>query len=281
MAEIVLTTLKISVVALIFAIGLGSRTVDLAHLFDRPRLFLRSLVAMYVLVPLAALALVFLLPLGPAAKTALLVLAASAGAPLLPKKLAKIGNEAYVLSLVVFSSIFAIVAVPVWIAIYAQIFQVDLEFSYADVARILGKGFLIPLAVGMVLGIFLQRHRERIAGWILAVSGIGLAAAGLALVVSQIHLLKQVPFSGYAGLILLLLVALAIGHWLGGPDPRDRSALAVTCATRHLGVVILIAASLSRAHVGVIVVTYLITSLVVTIPYMKWRERVGEAESAT
>lgn len=273
MAEIVITVLKVSVVALIFAIGLGSRPSDVTYLFERPGLLLRSLLAMYVAVPLAALALVFLLPLGAVAKAALLILAASAGAPLLPKKLGKIGNEAYVLSLVVLSSVLAIIAVPVWIAIYGQIFGIELDLSFGDVAAILGKGFLIPVALGMGLRLLIPAHGEKISQWLLLAAAIGLAAGGLALLVSQMHLLARVPLPAYAALVLLLLASLALGHWLGGPDPRNRSALAVTCATRHLGIVILIAASLPGGHVGVIVVAYLVTSLLVTIPYMQWRQR--------
>jgi BASS family bile acid:Na+ symporter len=45
------------------AIGLGSTLADLTYLFRRPALLLRSLLAMYVAMPLAALALVRSLPL--------------------------------------------------------------------------------------------------------------------------------------------------------------------------------------------------------------------------
>ena len=55
-----LLALKVLVAALIFAIGLGSTPGDLAYLWRRPGLLLRSVVAMYVAVPLAILALVLL-----------------------------------------------------------------------------------------------------------------------------------------------------------------------------------------------------------------------------
>jgi bile acid:Na+ symporter, BASS family len=59
----------------------------MAYLWRRPGLLLRSLLAMYVLVPLAALILVKALTLPPGVEIGLLVLAVSAGAPLLPRKL--------------------------------------------------------------------------------------------------------------------------------------------------------------------------------------------------
>ena len=79
MTETLLTLLKLSVGALILAIGMGSTFSDLAFLWRRPGLLLRSLLAMYVLVPLAAFLLVTLLPIAPGVKAALLVLAVSAG----------------------------------------------------------------------------------------------------------------------------------------------------------------------------------------------------------
>src|SRR5271165_6755745 len=53
--------------------------------------------------------------LGARVEIALLVLAVSAGAPLLPRKLMKIGDGAYIFSLVVTSSLLAILVVPAWL----------------------------------------------------------------------------------------------------------------------------------------------------------------------
>jgi BASS family bile acid:Na+ symporter len=35
----------------------------------------------------------------------------------------------------------------------------------------------------------------------------------------------------------------AIGHALGGPNPGHRTALAIACATRHIGIAVLVATS--------------------------------------
>ena len=78
--------------------------VHLSYLWRRPRQLARSLVAMYVAVPVVILLLTKLLPMTQQVRTAVLVLAISAGAPLLPRKLMKLGREGYVFSLVVTSS---------------------------------------------------------------------------------------------------------------------------------------------------------------------------------
>jgi bile acid:Na+ symporter, BASS family len=122
-----LILLKVAVVGIILAIGMDSTLKDATYLWHRPGLLLRSVLAMYVLVPLAALALVKVLTLAPGVEIGLLVLAASAGAPLLPRKLMKIGDGAYIFSLVVTSSLLAILLVPAWLAVLGA--QLDYPVS--------------------------------------------------------------------------------------------------------------------------------------------------------
>jgi predicted Na+-dependent transporter len=122
MTELLLTGLKLAVALMILGIGLSATTADLGLLWRRPGLLLRSLVAMYLLVPAAAVVLVKLLPIAIPAKIALLVLAVSAGAPLLPRRLATFGSRGYVFSLVVASSLASIVLVPLSIGVLTKNF---------------------------------------------------------------------------------------------------------------------------------------------------------------
>jgi predicted Na+-dependent transporter len=151
MTEVLLLLVKISVGALILAIGMGATFADLTYMWRRPGLLLRSLLAMYVLVPLAAFLLIKTMPLAAGVKATLLVLAVSAGAPLLPRKLQHFGSNAYVFSLVVTSSLLALVVVPAWIALLAWHFGVATELAVADVAHMMATAFLLPLAIGMLL----------------------------------------------------------------------------------------------------------------------------------
>ena len=65
MTEALLLLVKISVGALILAIGMVAVLADLTYVWRRPGLLLRSLLAMYVLVPPVAFLLVKLWPLAP------------------------------------------------------------------------------------------------------------------------------------------------------------------------------------------------------------------------
>ena len=279
MTQALLLLVKISVGALILAIGMGATLADLTYVWRRPGLLLRSLLAMYVLVPLAAFLLVKIWPLAPGVKAALLVLAVSAGAPLLPRKLQRFGSDAYVFSLVVTSSLLAIVVVPAWIALLAWHFGVSTELSAADMATVLGKAFLLPLALGMLLRAMAPTLSERFADRVLAMAGVVLTLAGLALLVIHWQLFIDVRWQGMVALVVLLLLAVAIGHVLGGPHPDDRTALAIACATRHIGVAVIVATAFRGPRTMVLLAAYVVASAVVSIPYLQWRRRQARVEA--
>jgi bile acid:Na+ symporter, BASS family len=273
MTAIVLLALKVSVAALIFAIGLGSAPADLLYLWRRPAQLARSLFAMYVAVPLAAVAIVKVLPLPVGVQTAVLVLAISAGAPLLPRKLMKLGREGYVFSLVVTSSLLAVVAVPAWLKLLRLLLGREASVDLTAVALVMAKAFLAPLLLGMLLRWPLSRAAERVSEWLLGVGGAVLALAGLALLVMHGRLLLAAGWTPLLALMGMTAVALAIGHALGGPDPADRAALAVACATRHVGIAMLAASTVPGPRTAAFVLAYFLASAAVSIPYLRWSRR--------
>ncbi len=275
MTATLLLLLKFAVGVIILAIGMDSTLKDVTYLWRRPGLLLRSLLAMYVLVPLAALILVKLLTLKPGVEIALLVLAVSAGAPLLPRKLLNIGDGAYIFSLVVTSSLLAIVLVPAWLALLGPQFGNPPNLDFSRVAWILAKSFFLPLAVGMMIREFFPAFAERVTDRLMKVAGLVLTLGTVLLVGLHWQVLLQASWLGVLTLATLILLALAIGHWLGGPTEDDRTALAIACTTRHLGIAVLVAASLPGPRTAVIVAFYILTSAVISIPYLRWRRRVA------
>jgi len=275
MTPALLLALKLSVVAVVFGIGLGSTPRDLAYLWRRPGQLARSLVAMYVLVPVVILLLASVLPMAPSVRTAILVLAISAGAPLLPKKLMKLGREGYVFSLVATSSVLAIVVVPLWVHLLAALFGRDASVEPGSVARLLAKAFLVPLVLGMLLRWPLSTVAERISDGVLAFGGIVLAVAGLALLALHGHLLIDTGWRPFGALLGMTLVALAVGHVMGGPDPGDRTALAVCCASRHVGIAMLAASTVPGPKTAALVVAYVLAATIVSVLYLRGRSRGG------
>ena len=79
-------------------------------------------------------------------------------------------------------------------------------------------------------------------------------------------------------MIVFAVIGLAVGHWLGGPDPDDRSVLALATSARHPAVALAITHNATdRPGVMAAVLLVLVVSSVVSGPYVKWRRRVHQA----
>ncbi len=270
MTAALLLILKLSVAVLIMAIGMGSKPGDALYLWRHPGKLIRAVLAMYVLVPLAAFLLVRFLPLTPAVKATVLVLALSAGAPLLPRKLSRLGNDAYIYSLVVTSSVLALVAVPAFVTLLARRFGVDADLP---VEAAIVKTFVVPLGTGTLIRVLFPRVGNHAAGVIGSVAGVALAVSALVLVATHWRLLLEIPWPGVAALTLMMLVSLAIGHMLGGPMRDEQTTLAISCATRHVGIALIVATAFQGPRTVTAISAYLIASLLVTIPYLQFRLR--------
>ena len=272
------TLLKVSVAALLFAMGLHASPGLLAYLWRRPALFARSLLAMYVAVPLLAFALAVALDLPRGTEVAILVLAICAGAPLLPRKLLKFGGDpAYVLSLAVTTSLLAIVTVPTSVRLLAAWLGIDVEAGAGEVARAILVSFLVPFGAGMLVRARAPGFAARAADPIMTVAGAALAIGSLVVLVAAWRLLAGLGASSFVAFAAFALGSLAIGHALGGPLPQNRTSLAVACTTRHIGLALLIGANVRGPRTLSLVAGYLITTTVVCLPYMRWRR---EADSA-
>ena len=275
--DFLLRLLQICITALILAIGMQSTVDDLTYLWRRPRLLTKSMLAMYVLVPLAAVGLARVLPMPFGLKVAVVVVAISAGAPLVPRKLMPLSNDSYVFSVIATSSLLAIVTVPLWLVALSALSGAMPEISPSEVGRLLGRAFLLPLAVGMGLRMLAPDFAEKLADILLKVGGIVLTLGGVILLVLGWPLLKEAGWISLLVLGLLTFISLAIGHLMGGPEEENRTALAIACATRHLGIAVLVAAAVPGLRTGVLVVAYLVASLIASIPYIRWRKRYHKA----
>jgi BASS family bile acid:Na+ symporter len=270
---LVMKILKVAVSSMILAIGMQSTAGDLTYLWRRPRLLFKSMLAMYVMVPLAAVALARLLPIPFALKAAVVVIAISAGAPLVPRKLMPLNNDAYVFSVIVTSSILAVVTVPLWLVALSALSGATPQLTPVETGRLIGRTFLLPLAIGMGLRLLAPGPAERLSRVLLAAGGIVLTLGGLVLLVMGWPLLREAGWISLGVLALLTALSLAIGHVMGGPDEEDRTALAISCATRHLGIAVLVAATVPELKTGVLVLAYLVASILASIPYIRWRKR--------
>ena len=215
--------------------------------------------------------------LHPAVKIALLVLSVSPVPPILPKKEIKAGGgSSYPFGLLVAAALFAIVVVPISVELLGRAFARTVQVAPATVAQLVLKTVFIPLAAGIAVRYFAPAFAERIAKPVSLVAMVLLVVSALPIVFTAWPAITSLIGNGtILAIAAFVVVGLAAGHLLGGPDPEDRTVLALSTASRHPGVAIAIASANfpGQKLVFAAVLLYLIVNAVVSLPYLNWRKR--------
>jgi BASS family bile acid:Na+ symporter len=286
LAHLMRLAITASVLLLVFALGLRATTEDATYLFRQPARLLRGFLAMGVIVPVVAAALAALLDLAPAVKIALLATAISPVPPILPGKQLKLGGRSrYVFGLLVAASLLAVVFVPLAIGVLGWLFGREVHVGAGVVARIVGITVLLPLAAGLAIHHMAPNVAERVGPWASKLGTLLLLAAVLVVLIAMGPAIQSLVGDGTVLVITAMVAAgLLAGHWLGGPDPDDRTALAIASSMRHPGVALAIARLNfpEERLVPAAVVLFLLVNVIVTLPYGAWRRRAhaGRAPAA-
>ena len=280
-ATLVPLGLKISVAVMVFGLGLSSTFDDTTYLFRRPSEFVRSLLAMAIIMPLVATILAAAFDFHPAVKIALIALAISPVPPLLPKKQRKAGGRAsYAVGLLVAAALISIVSVPVAVELLGRGFGTATHhISFLAVARLAMMAVLGPLLTGLLFRSVAPAFAQRIVRPMSLIATVLLFACALAVLFSAWQPIVSLIGNGtVVALAAFIVIGLITGHLLGGPGDEDRSVLALATAARHPGVAMAVASANfpDQKLAPAAILLYLVLSAILSIPYVMWRKRHAE-----
>jgi BASS family bile acid:Na+ symporter len=266
--SLILFVLKISITLNVLALGLEATLADATYLFRHPLELVRVFLSMNVVMPALALALVLTFNLHPAVKIALVALAVSPVPPFFPKKALKTGGKGdYSVGLLVATALLAIVVIPITMTIFERIGGVPLQMPARSVAALVFTTVLAPLLAGIALRAVAPAFAERtakpigiLATALLVLSVLPVVFGSIRTILSLVGDGTLLSFAGFA------LVGYLVGHCLGGPEPENRSVLALATASRHPAIAVAIAhANFPQQKLAVpAIVLYLLVSGIVT-----------------
>jgi BASS family bile acid:Na+ symporter len=281
--QLILLALKFAILGTVFSYGLKATVGDLLHLVHRPLLLLRSVLAVLVIMPVLTVVMVKILDLRTATEAALVALAISPVPPMLPNKETKAGGHAsYALGLLIVMALVAIVAIPIAIWLLAMVFDRPLTVQPGTIARIVFLMIVIPLGVGMIVNALLPNIAARLHNPVRLISATVLAVAAVMLLGGTWNAIWVAIGGGtMIALVAFVICGLAVGHFLGGPEPEHATVLALSTASRHPAIALSVAAVNfpQDRFVGVILL-YLLIATVVCIPYIAWQRRRSAARVA-
>jgi BASS family bile acid:Na+ symporter len=227
---------------------------------------------------LLAIAAAKLFHLNPAVATAIIALAISPVPPFFPKKQNKVGaTDSYAIALLVAASIFAVVLIPAWLGLLGAIFGFEANLALSKILKVVFVKILLPLTIGVLVHRLAPQLANRCVRPVSLVATALLVIGALPILFVSSKAMWEMTGNGVLVTVTLFAsIGLLIGHLLGGPDPDDRSVLALATSTRHPGIAIAISALNfpdRKGAVLIVVLFHLIIGTIVAVPYMKWRKK--------
>lgn len=274
--QIVVLALQISIIAMVFGFGLKATSDDLLYVVRRPGLLARSLLALLVVMPIVAIVLVRTFDFARTVEIALVALAISPVPPLLPNRERAAGAiVSYGLGLMVTLGVLSIVVVPLALELLVRVFGVPLGTSPATIARLMLTMLVGPVVIGVAIRALAPAFAARIAGPVNTLALVLLALGALVLLAATAPAIWALVGDGtVVALAIFIVIGLAVGHVLGGPDPESAGVLALSTACRHPIIAMTIAAAnFPEERFGAIIILYLLVNIVLSIPYIVWQKK--------
>ena len=289
MAQAPAVLVSLTLFTIMFALGLGLQIDAIAQLRHRPALVIRVLIGSCVLVPLVALLLMKLplsFALSKSARFGIALMAACPSAPLTLRKAGKTGGDRQLAAVLqACAALAAIVSIPLLADLFQASFGVDgWDIRPREVALQVGQAQVLPLLAGLLL----RRWKPE---WVVRLEGpLDKLANGLRLLLIVLVLIKAgpllVPFVASNWLALgfmavMVAAALAIGYLMAGPEPRERTTVALVTSMRNPGLALLFASTYGAGMPGLklAVLAYLLVTVLLSIPFLHWQKGLQGAAS--
>ena len=275
--QAILLTLQVSILLTVFGFGLQATAADVVSIRRHPRLLGRSLLSVFVVMPIVAVALTDTFVLLPSVEAVLLALAISPVPPLLPGRGRKAGaDRSYGLGLMVVAGLLSIVLVPLTLGLLGRYFGRPFSMPLLAIARVVVVAAVLPLVAGMVVRVLQPSVAARIAKPVRVVAQTLLVAGVLALFARVLPAALSLVGNGtLMAMVTFMVVGLAAGHWLGGPVPGNRLVLALSTSSRHPAIAFAVVQVNfpDEPDLGAAVVLYLFVSLCLGFSYQVWQRR--------
>ena len=281
--QAVTLVLQIALILMVASAGLRANWHDVVATLGRPVGLVRAIIAVNVVVPLVAVLMCMALPISPGIKFAIVMMAVSPLAPVLPAKLLKEGSDASrVIGLYALMIALAVAIIPATILLLNSIFALELRTPVSAIAKLVAMSVILPLALGMGVAALSPKLAERIAGPANVIGSFLLAGAFILIVLSQgSGILKLIGDGAVLAMAVTVTAAIVGGHLLGGPNVMQRKSLAIAAAARHPGIAaVIVKANYDDKGILLTLMLFVVTSVVVTACYEYWLKRGDRAVAA-
>jgi BASS family bile acid:Na+ symporter len=267
-----------------FATGLSGASSDPLWLTRHPRLWLKSLLIILVVVPVGVVLVMEGLGTPDVVKAGLTIAIISIGiGPPAALKQAQMHKNviSYEVGLNLTLLTLALVYLPLVVALYGAIFHRTVELGVGQVARVVLVKGVIPMVAGLLVGRLFPKLVTPIAKYAaILVQVVLLGIVVLALIANFRKLL------GLGGATWLLCVGIVIGeivigHIAGRREPEERGMLVAFTSMRFPALALLLASAAPRGKEFIpVILAYVLCSFVFVAVYQAMSKRRQRHEPA-
>lgn len=266
-----------TLLTVMFDLGLAIVPGEFRWVAQRPGLMLKGVFSVLVAVPAVAWVVARALELPRAADIGIVLMALSPGAPVaLRRSLAAGGHQSFAPALQIAVTVLAVISMPLSIAALNEYYGGRAIIAPQEVARQVFIAQLLPLSLGMLASYFLPTQ----TAWLEpSLRRVGSVLLVILLALALIDIWEVVLGAGLRvtmAIVIITMLALAVGHLLGGPDRGTRTATAISSAARNPGLALLVATlNAAPPAITAAVLAYFVVAAITIVPYAIWRRRVA------
>lgn len=264
-----------AVIGLMFSSGLNMAPGHLMFFRGRFPLLLKSLLAVLVFVPLAALVVVYLIRPVHGAAVGIAIMASSPAAPLMLTRASKAaGRLDYTGSLHLILAVLSIAATPATLAVMASSIGFEAKIDPLEIAKLAFTMILLPVGLGLFVRKKYPAAAEKLSRPLTRIFGVLLILVVIVLFAMTYRFIFDMDFHSYAAVAVFIALALAAGHFSAPDVFEERTALALEAAGRNPGFALVIAQlNFPHAKPVAFLMPYLLVFFLLSAVYISWHKR--------
>lgn len=285
--ELVLTIVEFvlgaSLALTVFAYAMKAEKEDFLFFLDERRLLLISLLSIFVLAPVVAIAVIEWIDIPITARVAIATMSISIIPPLLPwKQLQAKGDRHYGVGLTLIVAVLAVFFVPLQADLLGRVSNHPYGVPPGEIASYVILVVVLPTIAGIAAGAKWKSFRNRVSEPLAHFAGTAtLVAVAIVLLASIEDIPDVIGTRTVLAMVLFNLGALGIGHLLGGPQPDRAVVLGLSSASRHPALALTIASvNYPSERFTAAVMLCVAVNMAVTAPYLRWQAKKHQARQS-
>ena len=255
------------------AIRLGPKALD--RVSEHPRLFFRTFLAVWLVIPLFTLSVIYLLGVVGTSATLLLLMSVCPGTPAL-LTFVRIARSSMSTAFVVLLLTTATepFLIPYWTRFMSRFVTVDLTIQPRQVLNVLLPTVFLPIVVGFVLHLISINKAAVLASASNYVDVIGTGASVVLILARGFPLLHRVPPEAIVAVLIITAGDAALGWWAARPNLAEQKAIAAATALGNPALALVVVEVIyHEMQATVLVSVYVAIRAVAIVPLVWWLRR--------